>query len=65
LSYYNLSLQLFLFNGFLHMKTGRWLNHKVWTELSFFVKREANVMLVFWLIVFMIVAILKVLGLVK
>jgi hypothetical protein len=51
--------------GFLYMKTDRWFNHQAWTALSFFVKRELSVTLVFWLIVFMIAAILKVMAIVN
>jgi hypothetical protein len=47
------------------MKTDRWFNHQAWTALSFFVKRELSVTLVFWLIVFMIAAILKVMAIVN
>jgi len=47
------------------MKTGRWLNHKIWTNLSFFVKREMTITLVFWLIVFFIAISLKLLGLIN
>jgi hypothetical protein len=37
------------------MKVGNRLNKKVWPEISFFLKREMSITLVFWLIVFLIV----------
>jgi hypothetical protein len=47
------------------MKTDKWLIHKVWAEISLFLKREMSITLVFWLIVFLIVIIMNRLGLIK
>jgi len=47
------------------MKTGKWLNHKAWADLSFFVKREMGFTLIFWLIVFIIAVSLKLFDLVN
>jgi hypothetical protein len=44
------------------MKTGKRLNKKVWLEISFFLKREMSITLVFWLIVFLIVIIMYMFG---
>jgi hypothetical protein len=47
------------------MKTEKWSIAKIASEISFFLKREMSITLVFWLIIFIITLVLYRLGLIK